>query len=136
MNTPQPMTWMWAEACALLEQAERRQQRFMDLLGGAADRPAWQAPADVLVAGRALHIIVALPGADADQVVITLADGALHIEAQVPPPDLGPGSRMLRLEIPHGLLRRRLALPPGRYRLTDRQLARGCLHLRLEEVSP
>lgn len=135
MNTPQPLSWMWAEACALLDQAERRQQRFMDLLA-AADRPAWQAPADVLVADGALHIIVALPGAEADRVVIALVDGALQIEAQVPPPDLGPGSRMLRMEIPHGVLRRRIALPAGRYRLTDRRLARGCLHLRLEEVSP
>lgn len=135
MNAPQPPAWMWAEACALLAQAERRQQRFMNLLGGSA-RPAWEAPANVLVAGAALHIIVALPGAEADQVVISQVGDALQIEARVPPPDLGPASRLLRLEIPYGVMRRRIALPPGNYRLTDRRLANGCLHLRLEEVSP
>jgi len=34
------------------------------------------------------------------------------------------------------VMRRRIVLPPGNYRLTDRRLANGCLHLRLEEVSP
>jgi len=78
---------------------------------------------------------VALPGADADQVVIHVADGALQVEARVPAPDLGPRSRVLRLEIPYGAMRRRIPLPPGRYRLTERRLAHGCLHLRLQEVN-
>jgi HSP20 family molecular chaperone IbpA len=135
MNTPYRHSWMWAEACALLSQAEQRQQRFMELLSTPATRPAWEPPADVLVSENEICVIVALPGADADQVVLQVADGQLLIEARVPPPDLGPLSRVLRLEIPYGVMRRRIALPPGHYRLTERRLSRGCLHLRLQEVT-
>lgn len=135
MNTPFRPSWMWAEACALLAQAEQRQQRFMDLLSTPARQPAWEPPADVLAAEDEIYVMVALPGAEADQVVIHVADGALQIEARVAAPDLGPRSRVLRLEIPHGVMRRRIPLPPGRYRMTERRLARGCLHLRLQEVN-
>ena len=54
-----------------------------------------------------------------------------EIEAQVPPPCLGRGSRVLRLELPYGWMRRRIELPPGRYTVTERRLERGCLFLRL-----
>ena len=47
MNAPLRQSWMWAEACALLAQAEQRQQRFMDLLATPARQPAWEPPADV-----------------------------------------------------------------------------------------
>jgi len=135
MNAPYRSSWMWAEACSLLAQAEQRQQRFMDLLSTPAARPAWEPPADVLVSEDEIYVIVALPGADSDQVVIHVADGALQIEARVPPPGLGPRSRVVRLEIPYGAMRRRIPLPPGHYRLTERRLSQGCLHLRLQEVS-
>jgi HSP20 family molecular chaperone IbpA len=134
MNASHRQSWMWAEACALLAQAEQRQQRFMELLSTPAMQPAWEPPADVLVSEREIHVVVALPGAEADQVVIQVVDGALQIEARVPPPDLGL-RRVLRLEIPYGAMRRRIPLPPGLYRLIERRLVLGCLHLRLQEVS-
>lgn len=135
MNSPYRHSWMWAEACALLSQAEQRQQRFMELLSTPAARPVWEPPTDVLVADDEICVIVALPGAEPDQVVIQVADGQLQIEARVPPPDLGSRSRVLRLEIPYGVMRRRIALPPGHYRLTERRLAAGLLTLRLHEVN-
>ncbi len=133
MNAPYRHTWMWAEACALLSGAEQRQQRPMES-PSTPTQPVWEPPADVLVSENEICVIVALPGADADQVVIRVAGGQLQVEARVAP-DPGPHSRVLRREIPYGVMRRRIALPPGRYRLTERRLARGCLHLRLQEVT-
>lgn len=128
-------SWMWSEACTLLAKAEQRQQRFMDLLSTPEGTPVWEPPADVLVCDRDIDIVLALPGARVDDVVIRIIGASLQIEARVPPPALSPRSRVLRLEIPYGLMRRRIALPTGHYRLTEKRFSNGCLYLHLQEVS-
>lgn len=129
---------MWADACALLEEAERRHRQFFQLLAGPSAgpsaRPAWEPPADVFTEGGEWQITVALPGARAEEVVVRLGSTDLMIEALVPPPGLGARSRVMRLELPYGRMRRRIALPPGRYALTERRLERGCLFLRIMEL--
>ena len=78
-------------------------------------------------------VVVALPGARANEVVVQMTPTGLQIETTVAPPS--PRSRMqvVRLEIPYGRMRRRIDLPPGRYALIERRLDRGCLYLRLDE---
>lgn len=125
---------MWAEACALLDEAERRHRQFFGLLAGVAARPAWEPPADVFTDGSEWIVTVALPGARAEEVAVQLTESGLQIEAQVPPPALGSGTSVLRLELPYGRMRRRIDLPPGRYALLERRLERGCLYLRLAGV--
>ena len=53
---------MWAEACALLDQAERKQRHFFELVSLPAALPAWEPPADVFTDGTHFDVVVALPG--------------------------------------------------------------------------
>ena len=124
-------SWMWAEACALLEQAERKHRHFFGLLAAPTAQPVWEPPADIFAAGSELNVVVALPGAHADEVTVQITPTGLQVDTTVPPPALGAAMNVVRLEIPYGCMRRRIDLPPGRYALTERRLERGCLHLRL-----
>ena len=122
---------MWAEACALLDEAERKHRHFFELLAVPYTRPVWEPPADIFADGSELQVVVALPGARADQVVVKIAPSGLQIETVVAPPSLHAQMNIVRLEIPYGLMRRRIDLPPGHYVLIERRLDRGYLFLRL-----
>jgi HSP20 family protein len=121
---------MWAEACALLDEAERKHRRFFDLIA-TSTRPAWEPPTDIFAEGPDVHVVVALPGARVDEITVQLGPSGLQIDATVSPPSLGAAVNIVRLEIPYGRMRRRIELPPGRYVLTERRLDRGYLQLHL-----
>jgi HSP20 family protein len=122
---------MWAEACARLEEAERRHRHFFELLAAPAAAPAWEPPANILSVGHELQVTVALPGARADQVAAQVTPSGLLIEAMVPPPAFAQSVQVVRLEIPYGRMRRRIELPPGSYTLLEFRLDAGYLLLRL-----
>jgi HSP20 family protein len=122
---------MWAEACALLDEAERRHRRFFELLAVPSSAPVWEPPANIFALGADLHVEVALPGARADDVVVQITPTGLLIETTVPPPAFPAGVHVVRLEIPYGRMRRRIDLPPGRYALREHRLDNGYLFLRL-----
>jgi HSP20 family protein len=124
-------TWMWAEACALLEQAERKQRHFFELVSLPAALPAWEPPADIFTDGTQFDVVVALPGARAEDIRVQITAGGLQIDTQVAPPAAANTLKVVRFEIPYGRMRRRIDLPPGRYILVERRLDRGYLHLRL-----
>ena len=109
-------------------------RRFFDLLSTPSARPVWEPPANVFTAGPETQVAVALPGAAAEDVTVRLLPSGLAIEAEVAPPALGARMSVVRLEIPYGRMRRHIPLPPGRYELTERRLANGCLFLRLTET--
>ncbi len=136
VNTNRKKSWMWAEACALLEEAERKHRRFFDLLAVPADQPVWEPPADIFADGSELEVTVALPGASAEEVVVQITPTGLQIETNVPPPRISTHLNVVRLEIPYGRMRRRIDIPPGRYALVERRLDRGCLFLRLTKEAP
>jgi HSP20 family protein len=125
---------MWADACALVEQAERLHRRFFDLLATPATTPAWEPPVNVVSSGAEIQITVALPGVEAEDVNVRLSTSGMQIDAHAPPPALGARARVVRLEIPYGRVRRQITLPPGHYELLERRLANGCLYLRIAEV--
>ena len=122
---------MWAEACALLEEAERKHRHFFTLLATNVPQPTWEPPADIFSDGTALDVIVALPGARAEEISVELTPSGLQIDTRVPPRAVGADMKLVRMEIPYGRMRRRIDLPPGRYVLRERRLERGCLYLRL-----
>jgi HSP20 family protein len=124
-------SWMWAEACALLEQAERKHRQFFELLSAPSAHPVWEPPADIFADGSQLKVVVALPGARAEEVTVQITPTGLQIDTIVPPPGADAPMNVVRLEIPYGRMRRRIDLPPGRYALVERRLDHGCLHLRL-----
>jgi HSP20 family protein len=122
---------MWAEACALLAEAERKHRHFFELLAIPAARPVWEPPADIFADGSEFRVVVALPGAHADDVIVQITPTGLQIDTTVPPPAVGVAMNIVRLEIPYGRMRRRIDLPRGRYVLKERRIDHGCLHLHL-----
>ncbi len=68
----------------------------------------YQIPVDAWVTDDALVIKANLPGADPDQVEITLEGDTLTITAEIPRPD--PPGRVITLERPYGKMTRTLNL--------------------------
>jgi HSP20 family molecular chaperone IbpA len=136
MNTLRKKSWMWADACALLDEAERKHRHFFDLLSAPAARPVWEPPADIFADGNELHVTLALPGAVAQDIVVQLTPTGLQVDTDVQPAALSERARVVRMEIPYGRMRRRIDLPPGRYALLERRLDGGCLYLRLTRETP
>ena len=122
---------MWAEACALLDEAERRHRHFFELLPRLATGPVWEPPANIFALGTEVHVMVALPGARAEDVVAQITPSGLLIEATVPAARLRGRRRGRAAGIPYGRMRRRIELPAGRYTLIEHRLDRGYLFLRL-----
>jgi HSP20 family molecular chaperone IbpA len=125
---------MWAEACALLDQAERKHRRFFDLQTAPSNRAVWEPPIDIFADGTQVSVVVALPGARADQISVQFTPSGLWIDTHVAPG--GGGLNVVRMEIPYGRMQRRIDLPPGRYALVERRLDHGCLYLRLTREEP
>jgi HSP20 family protein len=123
--------WMWSQACAALEEAERRHRRFFELLNVPARAPVWEPPVDVSLLEGELHVVVALPGVHPASASVELSVSGLWVRAESGlPAEIGRG-RILRLEIPYGRIERRIELPAGRYQLLGYEFADGCLHIRL-----
>ena len=123
---------MWAEACALLDEAERKHRHFFELLAMPSARPVWEPPADIFAEGPELQVVVALPGARAEEIAVQLTAQRLADRNHGAAACLSArGVNVVRLEIPYGRMRRRIDIPPGRYVLVERRLDRGCLFLRL-----
>ena len=122
---------MWADAVALLDEAERKHRHFFQLLSAPPDRPVWEPPADIFADNGEVDVVVALPGASPDEVTVQFTTAGLQVDAVVAPPRVGSRQHVIRLEIPYGRMRRRIDLPPGRYALLERRLEHGCLYLRL-----
>ena len=130
-----PDASMWAEACEVLNRAERLQRHFFTPQRSPSPLPVWQAPADVLETEREVLIVVALPGVDPATVEAVILDGALHVAGLRLLPSELRFAAIHRLELPQGRFERRLPLPPGRYSAEVRHtLVHGCLLVRLEKA--
>lgn len=126
--------WMWAEACELLERAERLNRQFFQPRAARARRPSWEPPVDVLETDGELWILVALPGVGADQLQVLVDGGSLIVEGDRPMPGRARAGIIRRLEIPYGHFERRIELPPGRFDIARRELVDGCLVLGLRKL--
>ena len=123
---------MWAQACDLLQQADRMHRQFFRLTN--AQSQAWEPPVDVFEDEGEVVVVVAMPGVAPDRVQIVTEPGALTVRGERPLP-LGAGARVLvhRLEIPYGYFERRIPLPHGTWQSMSHELANGCLVLRLRK---
>ena len=118
---------MWAEACAMLKQAEALHRQFFEPSPGAR-AARWEPPVDVFETERQLWIITALPGVAPEAVRVEIEGPTLIIAGLRPLPSKGRNANIVRLEIPYGRFERRITLSP-RLRLSERKLANGCLVL-------
>lgn len=129
-----PTVWMWAQACGLVEQAERLQRQFFRPAPSASMPAAWEPPADVFEDEREIVVVIAMPGVTAERMQVLSEPGVLIVRGSRPLPLVGPGHAVRQLEIPHGRFERRVLLPAGRLELDPPELLHGCLILRLHKL--
>jgi HSP20 family molecular chaperone IbpA len=134
MSRTDPTGWMWAEACELMEQAERMHRQFFRLASSPRAQAAWEPPADVFEDEREIVIVVALPGVAAERVEIASEPGALVVRAERAPVFARSRHTVRQLEIPYGHFERRIALPDEHLELVQREFTHGCLVLRLHKT--
>jgi HSP20 family protein len=134
MPTREPGAWMWAEACELLERAERLNRQLFQPRPATARQPAWEPPVDVLETESELWILVALPGVSVERVEVLVQDGTLVVAGERPMPGRSRAGIIRRLEIPYGHFERRIELPAGRFDVMRRELVDGCLVLGLRKL--
>lgn len=134
MSVREPRLWMWAEACEVLDRAEKLHRQFFRPVTAEARQPVWEAPIDIFETARDLWIVVALPGVVPDSVSVRVEAGTLVVSGERLLPAVLRRARIHRLEIPHGRFERRAELPPGRFVLDGTQLTDGCLTLKLRKV--
>jgi HSP20 family molecular chaperone IbpA len=123
---------MWAEACEMMERAQRMQRQFISFGRTVASEPRWEPPVDILAYGNEVHVAVALPGVAAEHIDVRTDSGLLIVGATRPLPVTHRATAVHRLEIPYGRFERRIALPEGRYQLLEQAYTNGCLLLRLQ----
>jgi HSP20 family molecular chaperone IbpA len=128
-----PKHQMWAEACALIKQAEQLHRQFFEPSREGTRAARWEPPVDVFETERQLWIIAALPGVAPDAVHVEIEGPTLVITGVRPLPSKGRNANIVRLEIPYGRFERRIALSP-RLRLVERELLNGCLVLTFSKL--
>jgi HSP20 family molecular chaperone IbpA len=122
-----PKNQMWAEACAMLKQAEALHRQFFEPSPGVR-AARWEPPVDIFETERQLWIIAALPGVAPEAVRVEIEGPTLIIAGVRPLPTKGQTAHIVRLEIPYGRFERRITLS-SRLHLAERELANGCLVL-------
>lgn len=131
MSIDRQFGWMWAQACELLDRADRMQREFARYVGPGTDAPVWEPPVDIQETPEGLQFIFALPGVDPEHIEIKLEPSALTVRA-IRPARLGSSNSVVRrMEIPHGRFVRRIALAGARLRVGDSRYVNGCLEVRL-----
>jgi HSP20 family protein len=135
MSIDRQFGWMWAQACELVDRADRMQRQFVRYVGPGADAAVWEPPVDIQETSDGLHFVFALPGVDPEQINIRLEPNALTVSA-VRTLRLGSSDCVIRrLEVPHGRFVRRISLAGARLRLGESRYLNGCLEVRLNRAA-
>jgi HSP20 family molecular chaperone IbpA len=124
-----PKDLMWAQACALLDKAERLQRQFFEPSEAGARHARWEPPVDIFETERELFLIAAMPGVPPETVRAEIHGEVLVIVGHRPLPSKDKHANIVRLEIPYGRFERRIALRSSRLQLAKRELQNGCLVL-------
>ena len=125
--------WMWAQACALIDEAERMHRQFFRLGVSERAQAVWEPPVDVFEDDSEVVVVIALPGVAPDAVEITMEAGALLVRAEARFPFARDHHVVRRLEIPYGYFERRIPLQLAGLEAGTREAANGCLVLRLRK---
>lgn len=121
--------WMWAEACEMLDRAERLHRQFFRPGEDAHRGPSWEPPIDIFETEHQLGIFVALPGVEPQHIEVTIDGDVLRVAGTRQVPAFAESFAIHRLEIPHGRFERRVRLQSGRLELVRREACNGCLLL-------
>jgi HSP20 family molecular chaperone IbpA len=120
---------MWAEACAMIERADRLHREFFRPGSATAPVANWEPPLDIFESEGKLWIIAALPGVEPQDLGVSVDGDVVFIAGARRLPEPARDAVIHRLEIPHGRFERRVRLPPGHFVLGRSELASGCLVL-------
>ena len=129
-----PTDWMWAQACEVIEEAERMHRQFFRLAASGRTRVTWEPPVDVFEDEGEIVIVVAMPGVTPERVQVTHEADTLIVRGVRPLSLSGSRYHVRQLEIPYGAFERRIPLPRGRLEIGTPELAQGCLTLRLRKI--
>ena len=130
-----PAAWMWAEACQMLDRADRLHRQFFHVRAPRAHRAVWEPPVDVFENQREIVLVVALPGVSPERVEIGVDGNVLVIRAEREMPMGNAAGRVQRLEIPNGQFERRIVLPDIVLEAGAPRFENGCLILNLRKRS-
>jgi HSP20 family protein len=128
MTAPDPRSFMWSEALAMIERAEQLHRRFFEPGGSAT---CWQPPVDVFETKDEFWIVAALPGVAAEDVKLSIEGATLRLSGQRSLPRAARTAEIHRLEIPQGHFERSIRLPAQPLMLDHSELVNGCLIIRL-----
>jgi HSP20 family molecular chaperone IbpA len=123
--------WMWSEAFAMLDQAERLHRQFFGPTVSASGSVVWEPPVDVFETERCVWVSVVLPGVGKAGLEMRLDGNVLVVAGHRRLPDTLRGAVIHRLEIPQGRFERRITLPPGHFEVGRNELENGCFVLEL-----
>jgi HSP20 family molecular chaperone IbpA len=126
---------MWAEACAVLDRAERLQRQFLRYVGPGVDAAVWEPPVDIQETADGLILLFALPGVVPEEITLTLEPTELIVSARRPLKLAHAHAVIRRLEIPHGRFFRRIPLTGVPLKLAASRYENGCLEVRLTKES-
>jgi HSP20 family protein len=135
MASDDPSSWTWAEACALIDRAERLRRQFFQPGPSAMRIIGWEPPVEMLETERGLWIICALPGLERQDLELSVDTNGLHVTGLRRLWATARDAIIQRLELPYGRFERRLRLPDGRFALGRSELASGCQYVRLAKRS-
>ncbi|MCF7971808.1 MAG: Hsp20/alpha crystallin family protein [Methylococcaceae bacterium] len=125
--------WMWAEACEILNRADRLHRQFFKPVVMNVKRPTWEPPIDIYETPYEFKIMIALPGVAQEHLSVILNSDYLIIAGQRHLPN-SMQAHIRRLEIPYGRFERRIELPTGHFELGTREFVNGCLLISLQKV--
>lgn len=125
--------WIWAEALELLQNVERLQQPVVALDASQA-MPCWEPAVDVYEQAEVLVLFIALPGVSPRQLEVVFEEHGIVVRGRRPTPTALQRAAIHRLEIPYGRFERRIAFPPGTFRLQNQYFEDGCLVLTLRHL--
>ena len=134
MSSRNPTNWMWAQACELLDEAERMHRQFYRLSASGLTQVVWEPPVAVFEDEREIIVVIALPGVPIERIEVTYESGMLVVRANRGIPFAGSRRAVRRLEIPYGSFERRIQLPDARLESGTSECVDGCLVLRLRKT--
>jgi HSP20 family protein len=124
---------MWAEACEMLDRADRLHRQFFRPSVLQTKRPAWVPPIDIYETPDEFKIMVALPGVEPEHISVLLEEDHLIVGGRRYLP-VDVGAEIQRLEIPYGRFERSIELPEGHFKLSAHEFSNGCLLISLRKI--
>jgi HSP20 family molecular chaperone IbpA len=129
MAARDPAAWMWAEACEMLDRADRLHRQFFRPGRDANRGASWEPPVDIYETAADLRVLVALPGVEPGHINVRIEGDTLFVTGSRALPSFTDPVRIHRLEIPQGRFERQIRLETGRLELSCRETRDGCLLL-------